>query len=75
MQPRQNDAVDQFVAREANGYRAEGFSRQRVSSFISMNHREEASLSGTAPEFFLSMNHSEEASLSGTAPVPEGHSG
>ena len=35
MQPRQTDAVDQFVAQEANGYEAEGFSRQRV--FISMN--------------------------------------
>ena len=46
-QPRQTDAVDQFVAREANGYKAEGFSRQRV--FMSMNHSEEASLSGTAP--------------------------
>ena len=30
VQPRQTDAVDQFVAREANGYKAEGFSRQRV---------------------------------------------
>ena len=30
MQPGQTDAVDQFVAREANGYKAEGFSRQRV---------------------------------------------
>ena len=45
VQPRQTDAVDQFVAREANGYKAEGFSRQ---SFMSMNHSEEASLSGTA---------------------------
>ena len=26
----QTDAVDQFVAREADGYKAEGFSRQRV---------------------------------------------
>ena len=26
-QPRQTDAVDQFVAREADGYKAEGFSR------------------------------------------------
>ena len=28
--PDKPDAVDQFVAREANGYKAEGFSRQRV---------------------------------------------
>ena len=44
MQPRQTDAVDQFVAREANGYKAEGFSRQRV--FISMNRSEESNLPG-----------------------------
>ena len=30
VQPRQTDSVDQFVAREARGYKAEGFSRQRV---------------------------------------------
>ena len=42
VQPRQTDAVDQFVAREANGYKAEGFSRQRV--FISMNRNEERQL-------------------------------
>ena len=42
VQPGQTDAVDPFVAREANGYKAEGFSRQRV--FISMNHNEEWSL-------------------------------
>ena len=42
MQPRQTDAVDQFVAREANGYKAEGFSRQRV--IISMNRNEESKL-------------------------------
>ena len=29
-QPRQTDAVYQFVEREANGYKAEGFSRQRI---------------------------------------------
>ena len=29
VQPRQTDVVDQLVAREANGYKAEGFSRQR----------------------------------------------
>ena len=43
VQPRQTDAVDQFVAREANGYKAE------TESFISMNYSEEASLCGTAP--------------------------
>ena len=32
----------QFVAREANGYKAEGFSTER-ESFMSMNHSEEAS--------------------------------
>ena len=37
-------AVDQFVAREANGYNAEGFSRQRV--FISMNRNKESSIPG-----------------------------
>ena len=37
-------AVHQFVAREANGYNAEGFSRQRI--FISMNRHEESSLPG-----------------------------
>ena len=42
--PGQTDAVDQFVAREANGYKAEGFSRQRV--LISMNRNEESSLPG-----------------------------
>ena len=30
MQPKQTHAVDQSVARGANGYKAEGFSRQRV---------------------------------------------
>ena len=30
VQPRQTDAVDQFVAREANGYKAEGFTRDRA---------------------------------------------
>ena len=44
MQPRQTDAVDQFVTREANGCNAEGFSRQR--DFISMNRSEESSLPG-----------------------------
>ena len=51
MQPRQTDAVDQFVAREANGYKADGFSRQRV--FISMNRNQESSLPGvtSVPNF------------------------
>ena len=44
VQPRQTDAVDQYVAREANGYKAEGISRQRV--VISMNRNEEWSLPG-----------------------------
>ena len=35
---------DRFVAREANDYKAEGFSRQRV--FISMNRNKESSLPG-----------------------------
>ena len=30
VQHRQTDAVDQFVTREADGYKAEGFSRQIV---------------------------------------------
>ena len=45
VQPRQSDAVDQFVAREANGYKAEGFSRDS-ESFISMNRNKESSLPG-----------------------------
>ena len=49
MQPRQTEAVDQLVAREANGYKAEGFSGSRQRVFMSMNHSEEASLSGIAP--------------------------
>ena len=44
VQPGQTDAVDQFVGREETGYKAEGFSRQRV--FISMNRNEESSLPG-----------------------------
>ena len=44
MQPRQTNAVDQFVAREANGYKAEGFSRDRV--FISIKSNQESSLPG-----------------------------
>ena len=37
----QTDAVDQFVAREANGYKADGFSRHGVlcRSFMSMRER------------------------------------
>ena len=31
VKPRQTDAADRFVAREANGHNAEGFSRQRQS--------------------------------------------
>ena len=46
MQPGQTDAVDPFVAREANGCEAEGFLRQSV--FISMNRNEESSLGGPA---------------------------
>ena len=38
------DAVDQFIAREANGYKAEGFSRQKV--FILTIRNEESSLPG-----------------------------
>ena len=52
-----NRCCDQFVAREANGYKAEGFSRQRV--FMSMNHSEEASLSGTASVPSISRHGSE----------------
>ena len=43
VQPRQTDAVYQFVAREANGCKAEGFSGE-TESFTSMSHSEEASL-------------------------------
>ena len=43
MQSRQTDAVDQFVAREANGYKAVGFSRQRVN----INESQESNLPGT----------------------------
>ena len=44
VQPGQTDEVDPFIAREARGYKAEGFSRQRV--FISMTRNEESSLPG-----------------------------
>ena len=46
VQPRQTDAVDQSVPREANGYKAEGFSRQPERVSISMNRNEESSLLG-----------------------------
>ena len=47
MQPRQTDAVDQFVASEADGDKAEA-SRYRESRFLSMNRNasEESSLPG-----------------------------
>ena len=57
VQPRQADAVDQFVAREANGYKADGFSRQRV--FISMNRSEESSLHGITSVPSISRHGSE----------------
>ena len=54
VQPRQTDAVDQFVAREANGYKADGFSRNRnpgITSVVGLPARDGLGLglSGAAP--------------------------
>ena len=44
MQPRQTDTVNQFHAREADGYKAKGFTE--TESFMSMNRNEESTLPG-----------------------------
>ena len=44
MQPRQTDAVDQFVAGEVDGYTSRGL--LETESLMSMNRNEESSLPG-----------------------------
>ena len=68
MQPRQTDAVDKFVAREANGYKAEVFSRQR--DFILMNRNQESSLPGvtSVPKISLVIRPLTRIFLSGLVP-------
>ena len=61
-----HESVDQLVAREADGYKADRFSRQRV--FMSMNRNEGSGLPGTAPVPCISRHVIEDLVTNDNAP-------